>query len=250
LEDDIKSRSVVLVQDAFTSYFESELVIAVVDLLKTIGVRVYVAPFMPNGKPMHIKGFMGAFRKVAEANTNFLKSVEQTGLPLVSIEPSMTLTFREEYVELLGKDKEVPVQLLQEWLSVHLSRESKKDWQQFLMRTESRDQVFTLFGHCTEKTSAAGSQNQWKEIFAQFGLHMELTQTGCCGMAGTYGHETLHLEESKGIFEMSWKPKLEAAKERQQTVLATGFSCRCQTKRFAGFKPEHPAQALLKALTP
>jgi Fe-S oxidoreductase len=69
-------------------------------------------------------------------------------------------------------------------------------------------------------------------------------------MAGTYGHETMHLEESKGIFDMSWKPKLESAKEKQQTVLATGFSCRCQTKRFAGFKPQHPVQALLKALSP
>lgn len=249
LDPSTRTRSVVLVQDAFTSYFEADLVLDVMDLLKAMGIRVYVAPFLPNGKPMHVKGFMESFKKAAEENTKFLKNIEQTGIPLVAIEPSMALTYREEYVELLGPEQKAPVLLLQEWLSVHMATESKA-WQNLVQRRELLSQVFTLFGHCTERTSVAGSQRQWKEIFSHFGLHLELTQTGCCGMAGTYGHETTHLEESKGIFEMSWKPKITAAREQSQRVLATGFSCRCQTKRFTGEKPQHPAQVLLEALNP
>ena len=249
LDEATRARSVVLVQDAFTTYFESELVMAVVDLLRVLGIRVYVAPFMPNGKPMHIKGFLNAFKKVAQENTTLLQSIKTTGIPLIGIEPSMALTYREEYVEMLGQDQQVPVLLIQEWLSAYLSQQ-QKSWSEIVLRTDVAQQVFTLFGHCTERTSVAGSQRQWKEIFAQFGLHLELTETGCCGMAGTYGHETMHLEESKGIFDMSWKGHLETAKAKDQCVLATGFSCRCQTKRFAGFKPQHPAQALLKALSP
>ena len=244
-----KERSVVLVQDCFTSYYDAELVLAVVDLLKMIGVRVYVAPFMPNGKPMHIKGFLKAFHEAALANTQHLKKIERTGVPLICIEPSMALTFREEYVDILGKDSRVEVNLLQEWLASYLAKQNKS-MEERVLKPEAKGKVYTLFGHCTEKTSAAASQRQWKEIYSRFGLHLELTTTGCCGMAGTYGHETVHLKESRGIFEMSWGKKIALAQKNNQQVLATGFSCRCQTKRFAGFKPEHPAQALLEALSP
>ena len=244
-----KERSVILVQDCFTSYYEADLVLAVVDLLKIIGVRVYVAPFMPNGKPMHIKGFLQSFRDVALANTENLKKMEKVGLPLVCIEPSIALTFREEYVDILGKDSKVEVKLLQEWLAPYLAKQ-KISLEDRILKPATKTKVFTLFGHCTEKTSAAASQRQWKEIYSRFGLHLELTTTGCCGMAGTFGHETVHVEESRGIFALSWEKKLAQARKNHQRILATGFSCRCQTKRFAGFKPEHPAQALLDAQSP
>jgi FAD/FMN-containing dehydrogenase/Fe-S oxidoreductase len=248
IEPSTKARSVILVQDCFTSYYEADLVLAVVDLLQFLGVRVYVAPFMPNGKPMHIKGFLKSFHDVALANTQSLKTLEKTGLPLIGIEPSMALTYREEYVDILGKDSKVEVKLLQEWLAPFLAQQKALEDRVFNKTLKAK--VFTLFGHCTEKTSAAASQRQWKEIYSRFGLHLELTATGCCGMAGTYGHETNHLQESRGIFAMSWEKKIAEAQQKNQKVLATGFSCRCQTKRFAGFKPQHPAVALLDALRP
>jgi Fe-S oxidoreductase len=248
LSEDVKARSVILVQDAFSSYYDADLVLAFIDVLTRLDVRVYVAPFLPNGKPMHIKGFMDRFKAVAQTNTEALKSMEETGVPLVGLEPSMALTYREEYPEILGQNQKVTVHLAQEWLSSYLR--NKKDLKAKVLHPEMTQQVFSLFGHCTEKTSAAASQRQWKEAFEHFGLHLELQSTGCCGMAGTYGHETLHVEESKALFEMSWKPKLESAIEKGQQVLATGFSCRCQTKRYGGFKPQHPIQVLQLATRP
>jgi Fe-S oxidoreductase len=100
-----------------------------------------------------------------------------------------------------------------------------------------------LFGHCTERTEEVKSQEQWRAVFKAFGVELEPQTTGCCGMCGAYGHELEHYEESRGVFEMSWAKRLpkDGAAAR---VLAPGHSCRSQVKRFAGFVPRHPMEAL------
>ena len=67
-------------------------------------------------------------------------------------------------------------------------------------------------------------------------------------MAGTFGHETDHFEESLGIYNMSWKNKIPKDPYSRNKILATGFSCRSQVKRFEGFRPMHPLQALLREI--
>ena len=69
---------------------------------------------------------------------------------------------------------------------------------------------------------------------------------GCCGMAGTYGHEKTNLENSKGLFDLSWQPKLADLVPEQ--ILVTGFSCRSQVKRFTELKARHPVEALLSSI--
>tara|TARA_B100000959_G_scaffold18242_1_gene17556 strand:+ start:52 stop:381 length:330 start_codon:yes stop_codon:yes gene_type:complete len=105
-----------------------------------------------------------------------------------------------------------------------------------------------LLGHCTEKTEAQLSQEQWKEVFEKFGLSLNLIPAGCCGMAGTYGHETEHYEESRGIYDLSWSGKIPQDPFLRQNILTTGFSCRSQIKRFEGFRPLHPLQVLLREI--
>jgi Fe-S oxidoreductase len=112
----------------------------------------------------------------------------------------------------------------------------------------NQPQSYQLFGHCTEKTAALASQKQWQQIFHAVGLELKLVETGCCGMAGIYGHEAEHYRESHGIYQMSWGRQLPSEIEKQQYVLATGYSCRSQVKRFDSWTPLHPVQALLKLL--
>ncbi|APS83796.1 hypothetical protein AVM71_12020 [Piscirickettsia salmonis] len=90
------------------------------------------------------------------------------------------------------------------------------------------------------------STKQWLNVFKQFNLTLNIIPSGCCGMAGTYGHETEHVENSGKLFRQNWQETIE--QYRKEQILATGFSCRCQTKRFKGFKPKHPLSALLHAL--
>ena len=67
-------------------------------------------------------------------------------------------------------------------------------------------------------------------------------------MCGVFGHEAEHLEESRGVFAMSWQKKLPKTQSDQPQVMATGHSCRSQVKRFAGFVPQHPAEVLARHL--
>ncbi len=105
---------------------------------------------------------------------------------------------------------------------------------------------YHLLGHCTEKTTAESALELWKDVFDLFGLDLMLISSGCCGMAGTYGHETEHYEESLGIYNLSWRKKIPDDPFYRHKILATGFSCRSQVMRFDGFRPLHPVQALLR----
>ena len=115
-------------------------------------------------------------------------------------------------------------------------------------KLEKSSKDYHLLGHCTEKTIAEGSLELWKDVFDLFGLNLIHINAGCCGMAGTFGHETEHYEESLGIYNLSWKEKIPDDPFYRQKILATGFSCRSQVKRFDGFRPLHPAQALLREI--
>ena len=234
-----KAKSVVLVQDAFTSHFEARLVMDIVELLSRLDVRVFVAPFSPNGKPLDVQGFQGAFARTAEKQARRLRTLAEAGVPLVGIDPAMTLSYRQEYVKALGPDAVPEVLMLQEWLVTQtpsLARVAAPD--------AGRDPGFRLLSHCTEKTNAPGSPRAWQQLFAAFGLELELLATGCCGMSGTYGHEARNLETSRTIYAQSWQPRVEDAANAGR-LLATGYSCRTQAKRFSDQALPHPLQALL-----
>lgn len=83
-------------------------------------------------------------------------------------------------------------------------------------------------------------------VFERAGLRLDIVRAGCCGMAGTYGHHAAHRDVSERIFDLSWCRHLTDGAEGE--VLATGYSCRSQTKRLAGTAPRHPVTALLRAL--
>ncbi len=237
LTDAQRERTVVIVQDAFTSYFETRLVLDLADLLGKLGFYVLVAPFMPNGKPLHVHGFMKAFDKAARRNAQMLQQIAAYEVPLIGIDPSMTLTYRQEYKDVVEGELP-PVQLIQEWLSSQLDN---------MQRPAASSSVYRLLAHCTEKTSAAPSIRQWQAIFEALGQQLEVISTGCCGMSGTFGHESDNLQRSKDIYELSWRGIVNAP-ENKDKLVATGYSCRSQVKRFDDQQLPHPVQALLAAL--
>ncbi|TLF45969.1 FAD-binding oxidoreductase [Halomonas urmiana] len=236
-----KARSVVLVQDAFTSHFEARLVMDIVELLSRLDVRVFVAPFSPNGKPLDVQGFQGAFARTADKQARRLRTLAEFGVPLVGIDPAMTLTYRQEYVKALGPDAVPEVLMLQEWLVTQTPSLAQRVAP---AGHDARDPGLRLLSHCTEKTNAPGSPKAWQQLFAAFGLELELVSTGCCGMSGTYGHEARNLETSRTIYAQSWQPQVEDEANAGR-LLATGYSCRSQVKRFSDQSLPHPLQALL-----
>lgn len=106
---------------------------------------------------------------------------------------------------------------------------------------------FRLLPHCTEKTSAAPSIRAWQGVFAALGQTLEVLEVGCCGMSGTYGHESANYQTSKRIYELSWRAPVNDEKNKGKLV-ATGYSCRSQVKRLDEQRLPHPLQALLAQL--
>jgi FAD/FMN-containing dehydrogenase/Fe-S oxidoreductase len=234
-----RARSVVVVQDAFTSHFEPQLVLDLIDLLARLGFVPWLAPFRPNGKPLHVHGFLGPFGRAAERNAAMLRILAAKDVPLVGLDPSMTLTYRSEY-KALGAGSVPKVQLIQEWLAQRI------DELPALPGSADRD-GYLLLPHCTERTNAASSLGDWRRVFRRLGLDLTVLASGCCGMAGTYGHEARHRPMSERIYALSWKEKV-AVHGHQGRLLATGYSCRSQAKIVAGVALPHPVQALRIAM--
>lgn len=232
-----KLNAVILVQDAFTSYFETPLVIDTLTLLKKLGFVPLLAPFKPNGKPLQVHGFLKAFAKAADANATQLNGIASSGIPLIGIEPAMTLAYRAEYKKILG-DNAPKVQLIQEWLAKQTEQLSN---QANAFKTEK----FSLLAHCTEKTNAVSSIKDWQVIFNKLGQELNVIDTGCCGMAGTYGHESNNVETSKKIYALSWADVVRSPANAGK-LTATGYSCRSQTKRIDNVSLPHPVQVLLR----
>lgn len=232
-----RARSVVLVQDAFTRWFETPVWAAFVELAARTGHTVFIAPYRPNGKPLQVQGFLPAFERAATRHAALLRALGAHGIPFVGLDPAMTLVFRQEYRKVAGAQECPEVLLPQEWL---------------LQAIPARAQVdhgrYRLLAHCTEKTNVPASVGQWQQVFARAGLRLDAQASGCCGMAGTYGHESRNVATSKVIFEQSWGPLIDgdnAAGELE--LLATGYSCRCQVQRLRGRRLRHPVEVLLQS---
>ncbi len=235
LSADEKNTSIILLQDAFTSFYDTSVLLNMVDFFQAVGITVYIAPFFPNGKPLHIKGFLEKFNALAHKNAAYLQQLEALEIPLLGIDPSITLTYRDEYPKAIGKQI-ATVHLPQEWLVNNLQKLN-------LPTIQSRS-IYYLLSHCTEKTACVAAEEQWQTVFSAFGCELKPLAAGCCGMAGSYGYEKEHIQLSKQLFAMDWKAHL--AKNPTNTILATGYSCRCQAKRFAKAKLLHPLEALLE----
>ena len=235
---------VLVVQDPFTSYYDAKVVADFVQLAQKLGFKAIVLPFNPTGKAQHIKGFLHKFANTARTQAELLNRVAKLGIAMVGVDPALTLIYREEYRQILKDDcGEFKVLLAHEWLLAQL----KNGTLDHCKKSAETDRLpWHLFAHCTESTSLPNSLKEWQQIFAHFGETLTAENIGCCGMAGTFGHETKHLAMSKGIYAQSWQVKLQG--KTLSRCLATGYSCRSQVKRMEHQRLKHPVQALLEVI--
>ncbi|MBY5829754.1 FAD-binding oxidoreductase [Rhizobium leguminosarum] len=227
-----RERSVIFVADAFTAYFDPEVALAAIGLARKMGLSPFLAASHVNGKALHVHGYLGRFEAAAGRTAHYLQRLDDTGVALVGLDPSMTLAFRSEYKEVL----KATILLPQEWLVANLDR---------LAASPSTiiGRSFRLMAHCTERTNAPGSIAQWKKVFESLGIDLQAVQTGCCGMAGTFGHEASNRAISERLYAMSWKPELDVAGEGD-ILMATGYSCRSQVKEIDDKRISHPFQVI------
>lgn len=233
----LRGGETVIVQDAFTSFYQPRVVLAALRLGRLLGRPMRLLRYFPNGKPMHVRGFVRRFEALAARNTAVLNEASRCSTTLVGLDPAITLTYRDEYVTALGEDA-VAFQVLlpQEWLMREL-----KSLQE---RARAATTPCMLLSHCTEAALHPAGAGQWRDIFAATGMTLRTQRSGCCGMCGAYGHEAMHLEESRGLFDLSWAEHLNRAAKQGEEALATGYSCQSQVSRVRGATLRHPLEAL------
>lgn len=231
-----REQSVVFVADAFTAYFDPEVALAAIGLARKMGLSPFLVASHINGKALHVHGYLQRFEAAAERTAGYLQRLDEAGVALVGLDPSMTLAFRSEYKGML----KAAILLPQEWLVANLDRLAASP-------SAAKGKNLRLMAHCTERTNAPSSVAQWKQVFASLGIDLQAVQTGCCGMAGTFGHEARNRPISERLYAMSWKPEVDASGDTD-SLMATGYSCRSQVKEIDNKRIPHPFQVIDKIM--
>ncbi|MGA6116748.1 MULTISPECIES: D-2-hydroxyglutarate dehydrogenase YdiJ [Agrobacterium tumefaciens complex] len=231
-----RCRAVVFVPDVFTASFDPDVVLAAVRLARKMGLLPFLAEPQINGKALHVYGYLGRFERAAAQTARYLQSIADLKVPLVGLDPSMTLAFRSEYKSLPGAALKATVLLPQEWLAAQTGR---------LPETLPREEgsSFGLLLHCTERSNIPASGGQWKRIFEGLGISLDIIDVGCCGMAGTFGHEVRNRAISEKLYGMSWSAPVSNV-NGNNVVMATGYSCRSQVKVIEEKSLPHPLQVI------
>ncbi len=244
-------RTVCIVPDFLINFYTPTILKDSIEVLEKWGFQVWVLPFRPNGKTWHVKGFLKKFYQIAQKNILFYESISDLNIPLIGLEPSITLTYRDEYIqsslEILGRKPNFKILLLQEFLAQHtLSKITPKITSDIMpdLKSTSEQKPYFLLAHCSEKSLYPSAERDWQKVFQQAGLTLEIISVGCCGMAGSFGHEIEHVSLSKDIFNLSWQAKISQNPSLRSRLLVTGFSCACQIKRMTGLSVQHPIEVL------
>jgi FAD/FMN-containing dehydrogenase/Fe-S oxidoreductase len=235
--------------DEFTNYQDVLIGQKTVLLLEAIGYQVEIpAKVKESGRTFLSKGLVKKAKSLAVKNIDLLGSLINKDAPLVGVEPSAILTFRDEYPDLLdGERKEIAQRIasqcytLEEFLAL---RHKEGEIDRSLFSEESLELV--VHGHCYQKVL---SRQEYSVECLQIPINYRATvlPTGCCGMAGSFGYEKEHYDISQQVGELVLFPALRGMSGETQ-VVAAGTSCRHQIKDGVGKKAFHPAEILFEAL--
>jgi FAD/FMN-containing dehydrogenase/Fe-S oxidoreductase len=245
--NDIQKR-VYLFADEFTDFNESDIGIKVILLLEKLGYMVVIPKHLESSRTLLSKGMLKAAKKVAERNIILLKDLVSEETPLIGIEPSAILAFRDEYPEIVdGRYREAAGRIAVNSLLLEefICREMDKGViSQGLFTKEPK--LIKLHGHCQQKAIASTSFTK-RMLSIPVNYKVEEIPSGCCGMAGAFGYEKEHYELSMRIGEMVLFPEIRSASP-EVIIAAPGTSCRHQIEEGTGRIAFHPGEILYDAL--
>lgn len=245
---DQPKREVIFFCDEFTNYNDVEIGQKAIELLTKLGVKVHIINHEESGRTFLSKGLLKQAKKLADKNVGVFSELISKDLPLVGIEPSAILTFKDEYPDLVSDT------LRNKALAVSLHTFTLEDYLFQLWNDGFIDKgIFTnasrkikLHGHCHQK--ALGSLTPTEELLRiPENYSVEVIPSGCCGMAGSFGYEKEHFNVSMKIAELVLLPAVRSSDEKT-IIAAPGTSCRHQIKDGTGRIALHPVEVLYEAL--
>jgi FAD/FMN-containing dehydrogenase/Fe-S oxidoreductase len=241
-------KKVYLFCDEFTNYNDVEVGMKAILLLVKLGYEVVIPDHEESGRAWLSKGLLRKAKKIANKNISLLKDLITEETPLIGIEPSAILTFRDEYVDLAHDDlfeeaKKLAANtfMIEEFLANEQAKGNITPPQ-----FTSEKKLIKLHGHCQQK--ALSSVNiAGKLLTLPSNYQVDIIPSGCCGMAGSFGYEREHYDISMKIGELVLLPTVRKQPE-DVIVAAAGTSCRHQIKDGTGRKALHPVEILYNAL--
>ncbi|MEX2593227.1 MAG: FAD-linked oxidase C-terminal domain-containing protein [Anditalea sp.] len=240
-------KTVFLFCDEFTNHNDSEIGIKAVKLLHYLGYEVKMMDHAESGRAAMSKGLLDRARDLAIRNVKTFRDLISKDSPLIGIEPSAILGFRDEYPRLVTPDlvedaKKLKrnCQLIDEFLVREMLADNIKSGQ----FTDDRKRV-VLHGHCHQKSLSSISFSS-KLLSLPRNYSVEVIPSGCCGMAGSFGYEKEHYDVSLQIGELVLFPAIRKLDE-ETLIAASGTSCRHQIADGTGRKALHPVEILFEA---
>ena len=246
------SRKVYLFADEFTNHQEAELGWTFARLLMKLGYSVEIPKHVESGRASFSKGCLKLAKKYAVKNVHMLFNVVSEEAPLVGIEPSCILSFRDEYPDIVPAEMRDTAKslskncllfdefIMREFEAGHITQDAFK----------STDAEIYLHGHCHQK-SLIGVGKSAEMLRMIPGVKVNVIPSGCCGMAGSFGYEKEHYETSLAIGEMVLFPTVRKAtgnKKKNVIIAAPGTSCRQQILDGTGVKALHPIEIMYNCL--
>ena len=240
--------SLYLLVDEFTNYNDVEVGVRFVRLLHTLGYEVLVCDHPASGRSFLSKGLLRKARKLAIRNVEIFSSNVSEEKPLVGIEPSAVLGFRDEYPDLVGANLREKAFIL----ARHALLFDEFIVQEIAAGHITPDQFTTepaqirLHGHCHQKALASVESSRMM-LSLPLNYSVEEIKSGCCGMAGSFGYEKEHYDLSMQVGELVLFPEIRKSAD-DVLIAAPGTSCRHQIKDGTGREALHPVEVLWKAV--
>ncbi len=242
---------VALFADTFMIYNYPEIGRAAVEVLEHLGYEVELAPPVCCGRTMISKGLLREAQEAARRSVEALRPLLERGVPIIGCEPSCLLTFRDEIPDLVAGDDARAlarrVRLIDEFLAEeHRQHDLPLAGRAGQARGGAAGRTVLFHGHCHQKALAGTAAAQ--EVLRAAGFTVQVADTGCCGMAGSFGYEREHYDISMTVGEHRLLPAVRRLPD-EAAVVAMGVSCRQQIAHGTGRRALHLAELLAQTFT-
>lgn len=234
--------------DEFTNFNDVEIGIKAIRLLARLGYEVAAVNHVDSGRAHLSKGLLEPAQQLAKENVRIFKTWVNKDVPLVGLEPSAILTFRDEYPRLVDKSEVEAAKNLGKYCFIideFIAQEIQKgniSASQFTKESKT----IKLHGHCHQKALSSVDYSAWVCGLPE-NYNVEVIPSGCCGMAGSFGYEEEHFEVSMKVGELVLFPAVRNAAP-ETIIAAPGTSCRHQIKDGTHKQAKHPVEVLYEAL--
>ncbi len=239
-------KKVYLFNDEFTNYLDTEIGVDAIELLRALNYEVILVNHAESGRAFLSKGLLKQAKDLANKNIIKFKDLISEDTPLIGIEPSAILTFKDEYLRLaddLDSAKRISehTYLFEEFISNEIAIGNINESQFTLKENEIK-----FHGHCHQK-ALSNQIHSFNVLSLPKNYKVRIIPSGCCGMAGSFGYEREHYQVSMQVGEQTLFPAIRKA-SKSVVISANGTSCRHQIKDGTGRLAKHPITILREAL--